>query len=135
MTLEAAVFIFGIGFAKLIVTSVLSFDPAVVNPPRQAINAPARHLLRAMIWSVMACTKASASRSAAAAGPPDLAELSGTAQVTPGRHSALSQSSHSLRPKRGSGMPRFCLILRRSWSWAEVMVLTGFPNCEATSTD
>jgi len=53
-------------------------------------------------------------------------------RVTPGRHSALSHSSHSFSPKRGSGMPRFCLILSRSWSWVAVMVLIGLPNCEAT---
>src|ERR1022692_2356077 len=71
-----------------------------------------------MIWSVMAWTNASASESGAGAALLFPLAVSGTAQVTPGRHSALSHSSHSLRPKRGSGMPRFCLILRRSWSWA-----------------
>jgi len=45
------------------------------------------------ICSVMALTAASASGSFPAAS-----SFGGTAQVTPGRHTSLSQSSHSLRP-------------------------------------
>src|SRR6185436_17141969 len=70
----------------------------------------ARYFIRARIWSVIACTAFSASASNPALG----VSFAGTAQVTPGRHWSLSQSSHSFKPWRGSGMPRLCLILSKS---------------------
>ena len=49
------------------------------------------YFICARIWSVMAFTAASASGSR----PTVVSVFASTAQVTPGRHSALSQSSHS----------------------------------------
>ena len=79
----------GLDFSEL---GVEGFHAACGNGP---INGGLGYFLPAMIWSVMACTRRSVSGSGKAES---LALGGGTAQATPGRQSALSQSSHSFMP-------------------------------------